>query len=55
MDKENELKLFCTGFTDAWYGKDKSENYNEEEVIPYRDGQNKFMLDYMTDEGVEND
>ena len=42
----NPEDSFEKGFTDAWYGKDKREDYTGDELEAYLEGYEQFLREY---------
>jgi hypothetical protein len=45
----NNTQEFIDGYTDAYYGKDYSENYTGLEKVGYLKGQDKFFEDFYSE------
>lgn len=43
---DTDKQIYQQGYTDAYYGKDKSENYSELDAMIYKAGKEEFYKEF---------
>lgn len=49
MNNINKQELIHQGYSDAYYGKDKSDSYTDEELEWYLEGRDLFWKEFNVD------